>query len=440
MRFRDRTHAGRLLGDRLAQLGLEAPIVVGLARGGVPVAAEVARILGAPLDVLVVRKLGCPWQPELGVGAIAEGGSIVFDTPLLRRLGLSEAELDDVVRRETAQLEARMLAYHRGRPHLPWARRIVVLVDDGVATGYTIRAAVDAVRRADAAHIVVAVPVGAAESVASLREVADDVVCLTTPASFLSVGDQYDTFTQVPDAEVEALARRADGASGSSADEGGSSRALAIAVGTRRLPGDLVIPGGALGTVVFAHGSGSSRLSPRNRAVAASLNRAGLATLLFDLLGPDEAADRRLVFDVELLAGRLELALACIGDEPDLRALPVGLFGASTGAAAALVAAADAGPRIAAVVSRGGRPDLAGTRLGEVRAPTLLIVGGRDEVVLELNRQAQERLRCDNSLQVVPGATHLFEEPGALEEVARLAAEWFSAAFRSTTAPAGQGR
>jgi putative phosphoribosyl transferase len=205
----------------------------------------------------------------------------------------------------------------------------------------------------------------------------------------------------------------------------GTERDVEIALREVSLRGDLTVPSQALGVVLFAHGSGSSRRSPRNRLVAQTLVDAGMATLLFDLLTPDEEVDRANVFDIELLASRLEAATAWVRQEPEGQ-LPVGYFGASTGAAAALWAAADLGPEISAVVSRGGRPDLAGPRLGDVIAPTLLIVGERDREVLELNRQAQRALQCPNELVVVPRATHLFEEPGALEEVARLATQWFS--------------
>jgi len=205
----------------------------------------------------------------------------------------------------------------------------------------------------------------------------------------------------------------------------GTERDVEIALREVSLRGDLTVPSQALGVVLFAHGSGSSRRSPRNRLVAQTLVDAGMATLLFDLLTPDEEVDRANVFDIELLASRLEAATAWVRQEPEGQ-LPVGSFGASTGAAAALWAAADLGPEISAVVSRGGRPDLAGPRLGDVIAPTLLIVGERDREVLELNRQAQRALQCPNELVVVPRATHLFEEPGALEEVARLATQWFS--------------
>lgn len=191
-----------------------------------------------------------------------------------------------------------------------------------------------------------------------------------------------------------------------------------------QLPGDLTLPEQPRGAVLFAHGSGSSRRSPRNQVVATSLAEQGFATLLFDLLTPTEADDRRRVFDIPLLASRLTDAVGWL-DQTDLGSLPVGLFGASTGAAAALVAAAALPTRISAVVSRGGRPDLAGETLSQVAAPTLLIVGERDTMVLDLNREAALRLRGPVETVVVPGATHLFEEPGALDQVAQLAAAWF---------------
>jgi putative phosphoribosyl transferase len=192
------------------------------------------------------------------------------------------------------------------------------------------------------------------------------------------------------------------------------------------LPGDLAIPEAATGVVVFAHGSGSSRRSPRNVRVAERLQAEGLVTLLFDLLTDDEAGDRRKVFDIALLARRLEAAVGWLRGDPDAGQQPMGFFGASTGAAAALVAAARLGSDVATVVSRGGRPDLAGGALEAVIAPTLLIVGGADIQVLELNREARGHLRCEARLEIVPGATHLFEEPGALERVAELAAAWFT--------------
>jgi putative phosphoribosyl transferase len=207
--------------------------------------------------------------------------------------------------------------------------------------------------------------------------------------------------------------------------------AVSIPVGDGAMAGDLVIPPHARGVVLFAHGSGSSRHSPRNRYVAQELQKAGMATLLMDLLTAaeerlDETTEGSLRFDIGLLASRLELASDWVRANPYTRDLPVGYFGASTGAAAALVAAAaEWHGKVSAVVSRGGRPDLAHEALGAVRASTLLIVGGDDDVVIELNRQALASLTCEKCLEIVPGATHLFEEPGTLEQVAALAADWF---------------
>lgn len=196
------------------------------------------------------------------------------------------------------------------------------------------------------------------------------------------------------------------------------------------LEGALVIPAGAAGVVLFAHGSGSSRHSPRNKFVATSLQRDGLATLLIDLLTREEDVNYETRFDIKLLTFRLEAATRWLRQQPETRDLGIGYFGASTGAAAALEAAAALGPKIGAVVSRGGRPDLAQEVLDRVLAPTLLIVGGDDDVVIELNRDACARLRSEKKLSIVPGASHLFEEPGALEVVAYLASSWFGKYLR----------
>ncbi len=212
-------------------------------------------------------------------------------------------------------------------------------------------------------------------------------------------------------------------------DQNGEERTVRIEVDGATLEGNLSLPESARGIVLFAHGSGSSRHSPRNRRVAQLLNEGGLATLLIDLLMPDEEAiDRRtaqLRFDIGLLSDRLVGATDWLTQYPQTQGLRIGYFGASTGAAAALVAAAERPQVVGAVVSRGGRPDLAGRALAQVRAPTLLIVGGNDLPVIEMNREALTQLRCDKRLVIVHGATHLFEEPGALDEVARLAREWF---------------
>ena len=217
----------------------------------------------------------------------------------------------------------------------------------------------------------------------------------------------------------------------------GIEREIEIPSGRRRLCGILSLPAGAKGAVAFAHGSGSGRFSPRNQFVASVLQEAGLATLLLDLLEEDEADDRAKVFDIPLLAERLQSAATWLSQQAATSTLRLGYFGASTGAGAALVAAARDPAAVGAVVSRGGRPDLAGDELTVVQAPTRLIVGGNDDVVIELNEQALRLLRCPKQLVIVPGATHLFEEPGTLGEVSRLAKDWF---VRHLTARGGPFR
>jgi dienelactone hydrolase len=254
----------------------------------------------------------------------------------------------------------------------------------------------------------------------------------------MAIGRFYADFTQTPDEEVIDLLERAAAGSAAvvptprpaAADPPVRDEEVEVTAGPVRLAGHVTVPQEAVGAVVFAHGSGSSRHSPRNQYVAAVLNDARLATLLFDLLTPDEEHDRANVFDIDLLAHRLVDVTTWLRQQPELEGLPVGYFGASTGAAAALVAAAEPGANVGAVVSRGGRPDLAEQHLGHVLAPTLLIVGGHDDVVLALNRHAQALLAApDTRLAVVPGATHLFEEPGTLPAAANLARHWFTDHF-----------
>jgi putative phosphoribosyl transferase len=425
MLFVDRADAGRQLARRLLHLRGTDAVVVALPRGGVPVAAEVARELRAPLDVIVVRKLGVPFQPECGFGAIGEGGARTIDDRVVRQARLTRQVIAGVEARERVRLDRRLVQLRRGRPPVPLAGRTAVVVDDGIATGSTARAACLVARARGASRVIVAVPVGAAGAAASLRRDADEVICLHTPASFAAVGDWYQDFSQVTDPAVAGQLGQAV--------TGAEPRATApdpaevtVDAGGVLLPGSLVIPPDAGGLVVFVHGSGSSRHSPRNQFVAAGLNRAGLGTLLVDLLTPDEELSRANVFNVALLAARLAAITRWLCDQPGTAAVPLGYFGASTGTAAAL-AAATATPRlpVTAIVSRSGRPDLVGGRLALVRAPTLLIVGGADTMVLDLNQRAQTQLKCESRLAVALRATHLFPEPGALSQVTGLAADWF---------------
>jgi putative phosphoribosyl transferase len=426
--FADRVDAGRQLARRLEHLRGQDLVVLGLPRGGVPVAFEVAEALDAPLDVIVVRKLGVPFQPELAMGAIGEDGTRVLDAEVLSLAGVSDEDLAAVESRERAQLEERVARLRRGRARADLTGRIAVVVDDGIATGSTARVACQVARHLGAARVVVAVPVAPAECARDLLG-ADEVVCVSVPRQLRAVGYHYRDFSPTSDDEVivllDAAARRVQ-AVRTLRHAPDCDVDVEIPVGPISLHGHLHLPEPAVGAVIFAHGSGSSRHSPRNRFVAAVLQRAGLGTLLLDLLAPDEELDRANVFDIELLASRLGAATRWLAARPDGASCRVGYFGASTGAGAALWAAAEVGSAVGAVVSRGGRPDLAGPRLAQVEAPTLLIVGGADETVLELNRRAQGRLRCPNRLAVVAGATHLFEEPGTLAEASVLARDWFA--------------
>ncbi|HEX6932916.1 MAG TPA: phosphoribosyltransferase family protein [Streptosporangiaceae bacterium] len=486
----DRTDAGQALARSLDHLRGADVVVLGLPRGGVPVAYEVARALGAPLDVIVVRKLGVPYQPELAMGAIGEGGIRVSNDEVIRRGGITAQEIAAVEQRERADLVQQAQRFRAGRSVVDVAGRTAVIVDDGIATGSTAAAACQVARQMGAKRVILAVPVGAPESIRSLQSLCDEVVCLYAPEYFMAVGTFYDNFRHVSDTEVTDLLARAleavqvpaakqaantpakppaSGPSNPSAPPQAEARwqvpdpkppdpkpsnpeppnpgpikeavqvpgppdrdedvQLRVADEKVVLDGHLTVPARATGTVIFVHGSGSSRHSPRNRFVAGQLNDAGLGTLLFDLLTRDEEVDRANVFDIQTLAARLADVTSWLREQPGGLHTALGYFGASTGAAAALWAAAEQGAHIDAVVSRGGRPDLAETRLRDVRSPTLLIVGSRDEVVLGLNKQAQQQLRCENRLAIVPGATHLFEEPGALQTVTRLAREWFAGHF-----------
>ncbi|MFE7588948.1 phosphoribosyltransferase family protein [Kitasatospora sp. NPDC057512] len=443
-RFADRTEAGRRLAARLGHLAGPDTVIVALPRGGVPVAAEVAAALGAPLDICVIRKLGVPYQPELGMGAIGEDGVRVLNEQVIRFSSVTDGQLAEVERRERTELARRARRYRGDRPPADLRGRTVVVVDDGIATGSTARAACRIVRERGAARVVLAVPVAPADWAERLDEVADELVCVDTPSPFYAIGEFYADFSQTEDEEVLRLLAEAAGGAPPGASAG-VDRELPLPVAGVRLAGRLTVPAGARGVVVFAHGSGSGRHSPRNRHVAEYLNRTGLATLLFDLLTEAEEPDRRNVFDVALLGGRLTAVARRLGPAeggpdaavPETRGLPLGLFGASTGAAAALHTAAELGPAVRAVVSRGGRPDLAAPdTLARVRAPTLLVVGSLDPTVLDLNRQARSRLRCETGLAVVPHASHLFEEPGTLDRVAELAADWF---LRHLPRPVGPG-
>ncbi|WP_067901396.1 phosphoribosyltransferase [Nocardia vaccinii] len=444
MYFQDRAEAGRRLAERLEPLRAADVVVLGLPRGGVPAAFEVARRLDAPLDVIVVRKLGVPHQPELAFGAIGEDGVRVINTSVVQQARLTDDEMARVEQSERSELERRAVRFRAGRARIDLSGRTAVIVDDGVATGATARAACQVARAHGAARIVLAVPVASRAALHILRREADEVICLAQPMLFYAVGEWYRQFGQTSDREVvELLHRAATREPGlrpvPDDDPPLCDDDVRVQAGKTELAGHLTIPEHPIGIVIFAHGSGSSRHSPRNRYVAEVLQRAGLGTLLFDLLTPAEEIDRANVFDIDLLSRRLVEVTEWLSRQGRAAGLPVGYFGASTGAAAALCAAADPCVHIRAVVSRGGRPDLAGRALAAVAAPTLLIVGGHDFTVMDLNNQAAQAMSCETVVREVPGATHLFEEPGTLRQAAELACDWFTTRLPTTTPATSAG-
>jgi len=453
--FQDRADAGYRLANALRAYANRGDVVVlGIPRGGVPVALEVAKALHVPLDIFLSRKLGVPGQEELAFGAIASGGVRVLDQEIIEGVGISKEQIEQITEKVKKELERREHLYRGSRPPLRIEGQTVLLVDDGIATGSSMRAAINSLRQMKPARVVVAVPVAPQSTCSRLRAEVDELVCLQTPKYFYAIGQFYEDFSQIADDEVTELLRLgaqpivrgvqeqdpspAERSStmipGRKLQLDGDRREVLIDLEGVTLEGTLALPKDARGLVLFAHGSGSSRHSPRNRYVAQILQSQGIGTLLFDLLTRhEESVDQysgELRFDIPFLARRLVGATRWLKSSPDTRELKVGYFGASTGAGAALVAAAELPEIVCTVVSRGGRPDLAGRALAVVRAPTLLIVGGDDEPVITMNRDALAKLKCpDKKLVIVPGATHLFEEPGTLEEVARVAAEWFTRHF-----------
>lgn len=422
MRFRDRQDAGRQLALRLLPYRVEHPLVLGLPRGGVPVAFEISRALEAPLDLWVARRVRAPTGET--VGAVAQGGHLSLRPRMEGQGALLGDVLEEQIRQAAGEVGADDATLRGGRPPAPVEGRTVILADDGALTGETAHAAIESVRAAGARRVVLALGTAPAKVRAALEAEADAVVCLLSSEGPRTLGASYEDFRLPSDDALQALLSLAN----ELWREPDLAREVRIPTPEGSLEGTLTLPRRPVGLVLFAHGSGSGRQSPRNRRVAERLQRHGLGTLLFDLLTPDEArVDARtgaLRFDLGLLAERLTAASAWARVGRETAGLPQGYFGSSTGAAAALIASVEA-PGVRAIVSRGGRPDLAMELLQRVEAPTLLVVGGEDREVLALNRRAYERLWAPRQLYILPGATHLFEEPGALEQVAALAADWF---------------
>lgn len=430
--FQDRTEAGKALAERLAPYEKEHPLVLAIPRGGVPVAYEIAQGLNAELDLLMVKKISLPEFPEVALGAVSEDGRPWFNNSLIKRLGLSKSSLKTAAEAKTQELLNQIRELRGNKQAVPAEGRTVIVVDDGVATGATLKAALEILRLRKPKKIIVATPVAPEKTLKTLSKWADEVICLLAPSPFYAVGDWYLDFTQVSDQEVVGLLQAPQGGG-----EESLFREISFRDGGIELKADLQIVKDMRGVVVFAHGSGSSRFSPRNRFVAQELNKAGFGTLLADLLTEEESSDRKNVFDVELLIRRVQKATATMMHYLPSFEVPIAYFGASTGAAAALGAAAQSPREIFAVICRGGRPDLALNYLSQVKAPTLLIVGAEDTQVIPLNQSAARNIK-NSKVILVPHATHLFEEPGTLEEVVEYSVDWlqqYSPEAKSTLTP-----
>jgi putative phosphoribosyl transferase len=420
--FTDRSEAGRRLAERVRPHAVNDPLVLALPRGGVPVGAELAERLAADFDVLLVRKIGLPGHPETGVGAIAEDGHVFYDDRALARMRVPRQALSDTVASERDELDRRKRAYRGGRPDPRIAGRDCVVVDDGVATGGTARAALRMVRQAGPARLVLAVPVAAPEALESLREEADALVVLTAPDNFRAVGEWYRDFGQLSDDEVisvlserERLHRRPDVA-----------RAVRIRAGQVYLDGDLTMPAALRGVVVMAFGEGQS--DPRWRATASAMQRAGYATLLLDLLTPDEQGTDGIAggaTDPQGLGERLSAAVNWLRRATDAASEPLGVLGSGAAAPAALLTAAERPQDVASVVVHGGRIDQAEPGLAGVRAPTLVLLESTDSFVRELGEWTRSRLGGPSELKVVSGAERLLRGDLGWRQVAVETLGWF---------------
>jgi putative phosphoribosyl transferase len=442
--YSDRAAAGEAVASALRELvGQRDAVVLGLPRGGVPVARVVADALGAPLDVVVARKLGVPGMEEVALGAIAEGQRDIVEDSVRWYLGVPPRVVARIVERERREIERRARLYRQGAG-LPDVRgRTVILVDDGLASGATLRAAALTVRRRKPARIIAAVPVASLAHCEDVRPTVDGLVAVATPDPFETVSAWYDDFAAVGDAEVLRLLGRMPDAFANATDTvrdwmDEQAVAIPIAPGERDtgwMTGDVGVPNDTpRGLVIVAHGGGSSRNSYRNRYLAGRLRQAGWATMRIDLLLDHEreadAIDGEMRFDISRIAARLCSAMEWATHERTPGAERLVLFGASTGAAAALVAAAARPDLVAGVASRGGRVDLAGAALLAVRAPVLMIVGGADADTLRRTREAATMLGTSQRLTVIPGAGHTFEEPGALGPVGEHVVDWLEALRR----------
>lgn len=421
-RYRDREDAGRQLAAALAQRGYQRPVVLGIPRGGVPVAAEVARALRGQLGVVVARKLRAPGQPELAIGAVTADGSAWINTQLARDTGADDRYLEREKAHQVAEARQREELFD-GHRRPPVEGRVVIIVDDGLATGATARAAARSMRASGAERVVLAIPVAPPESIHEIAAEVDEVVCPRVEADFWAIGQFYDDFSQVPDEEVKAILR-GFGTTPETIEARVPRDGLELAVRLR-------LPPGQPPSVTFVHGLGSSKDSPRNVVIAERLVDEGIAALLFDLSGHGESGGRPGA--IGQYVDDLAAVEAWARSRPELRGGRHAIAGSSLGALVALQAVLQGRVAADALVLRAA--PISAEEYDGLTVPALLLIGSNDPLVADAREAAR---RCPAiELRVVPGAGHLFEEEGALEAATAITVEWLA---RMLAAPAAGAR
>ncbi|HEY8269389.1 MAG TPA: erythromycin esterase family protein [Pseudobdellovibrionaceae bacterium] len=419
--FQNRIEAGIILADKLLHSlkqgtkggKKEKPLVLAIPRGGVPVAYEVAKKLQADLDLLIVKKIGTPENPELAIGAVSEEGTPWLNSKIINHFNIKNADIQAMVEKKLEEVQSQVRRLRGSRPAIPVEGRVLIIVDDGIATGATLRAAIHLLRERQPEKIIIAVPVAPEATLESLRQIADEVVCLETPFPFIAVGDWYQDFSQVSDEEVISLLH------GKVVPDEIVGKEMTYYDGTIELKADLQLVANMKGLVVFIHESEGSRHSRGNLQVAEELNKIGFATLVPALLTERESEDRKNIFNMELLIDRLlKVSDAVIPHLAQVHGVHSSLayFGTGTGAAVALGAAAKSSRDIFAIISHGGRPDLVNKYLRRVKSPTLLMVSEADLEVITLNELAAQRLATVQMVIII--------ELEAIAEVVEYTADW----------------